>query len=122
MRADLLVKVPKNPEQTVRHWRRYGPYVDYIREFREFVALNARLGHTPEIFPREFGFVATDRGLGLVVEKFSDNAGNLAPTVRRQIIEAGLDKELEAMCDRLFDTLLRTEAVVSDITPKIIVS
>ena len=64
--------------------RRIGVFSVLHRELREVLSLHARLSGRGVSWPvaRIFGFVETDIGLGIVVEKITGPGGKLAPTVR----------------------------------------
>src|SRR5438093_1306416 len=87
---DLLIKVVR-PEAIAARWGgakrwykrvpRALHYTGYVRELKEYIAIQAR---TPESNPpiaRMVGIVPTDMGLGLVSEKVRDDAGAPGPTL-----------------------------------------
>ena len=89
---DLLVKVVRADAITARwggakRWYKRIPralhYTGYVRELKEYIAIQARSpGANPPI-ARMVGIVPTDLGLGLVSEKVRDDHGAPGPTLAK---------------------------------------
>jgi hypothetical protein len=62
--------------------RRHGLYVTWMRELEHYFSVTIRLGYRPTFFQEYRGVTDTDLGLGMVVVKETDQAGNLAPTLQ----------------------------------------
>lgn len=102
MRPDLIAPDGSMLESRwYKRKRRFGPYRTFARDIAEYVA--ARSTGTFESLPlaRVFGFVETDLGFGLVVEKIRGADGGLAPTlmaiVQRGATWNGMLDELDAL-------------------------
>lgn len=128
--AGALIKVarpdrPKEPSAVKRYfserstWRH--PYIPYVREITEQLALRARAPADQRFFARVLGFVDTDLGLGLVVEKLARGDGKLAPDLASLLKTGGMTPELRAQVGAFCEALLRCELVVSDLHPHNIV-
>lgn len=124
-RDDALVKVIRADTQHARtqgarNWlKRRGRtrhHAVFLREIREYLALRAR---APGIAPIShiFGFVQTDAGLGLVVERLHGEDGALAPTLVELYGRHGDAPWLREGIDALFDALRDHHVVVSDVNP-----
>lgn len=89
---ELLIKVLR-PEAIVARWggaRRWYKripralhYTGYVRELKEYIAIQARAPESDPPIARMVGVVATDLGLGLVSEKVRDENGAPGPTLAR---------------------------------------
>jgi len=89
---DLLVKVVR-PEAIAARWggaRRWYKripralhYTGYVRELKEYIAIQARTPQGNPPIARMVGIVHTDMGLGLVSEKVRDNDGAAGPTLAK---------------------------------------
>jgi hypothetical protein len=124
-REDWVVKVMRKDAVEARwggarRWYKRLPrarhYASYVRELKEYIALQAR--HPGAIAPiaRPRGIVETDLGLGLVMERIRGTNGGLAPTLLQLLREQGgmtalLDEELAL----LFSGLQSHEIIVGDL-------
>jgi len=89
---DLLIKVIR-PEAIVARWggaRRWYKripralhYTGYVRELKEYIAIQARTRDGNPPIARMVGIVHTDLGLGLVSEKVRDDSGAPGPTLAK---------------------------------------
>jgi hypothetical protein len=90
--SDLLIKVVR-PEAIAARWggaRRWYKripralhYTGYVRELKEYIAIQARTPHGNPPIARMVGVVHTDMGLGLVSEKVRDDHGAAGPTLAK---------------------------------------
>ena len=89
---DLLIKVVR-PEAIAARWggaRRWYKripralhYTGYVRELKEYIAIQARSPQNNPPIARMVGIVHTDMGLGLVSEKVRDGNGLPGPTLAK---------------------------------------
>lgn len=89
---DLLIKVVR-PEAIAARWggaRRWYKripralhYTGYVRELKEYIAIQARTPNGNPPIARMVGIVDTDVGLGLVSEKVRDDSGAAGPTLAK---------------------------------------
>ncbi|WP_170386909.1 YrbL family protein [Ruegeria atlantica] len=123
----LIVKVPQpgtfddhghipNTNRIERRFRRATMYKGFVREFREYLELKARVQQPGVQLPicEVHGTVPTDLGLGLVYERISDPDGNLPPTLRQMIDEGHLASWHLTLLHTFFDTLIDNHVVVSN--------
>jgi hypothetical protein len=125
LHADLLVKTIR-AEAIARRWDAPGRwikrmprarhYVGFVRELKEYIALQARAPHGSPPIARITGIVETDLGLGLVCEKVVTPDGSLAPSLhaiyRRN---GGASEWTDVALDRLLEELLRDNVIVGDL-------
>src|SRR5262245_35090269 len=124
--SELLIKVAvpavSNKEEgkvnNLLHEQRYGAYVGWVREIREYLALRSRLRGHPPWLQRLIGFVETDFGVGLVVGKVHDGKGALAPTLQQTVAKTGLTSELRRAVHKLEQDLLDRNIIFGDPNPK----
>jgi hypothetical protein len=123
--SELLIKVARPDYKHHRKLKyllierqRYGPYIWWAREIREYLALRSRLRVHPPWLQRFIGFVETDLGLGLVVGKVHDGTGRLAPTLEQTVAETGLTLALRRKVDKLQRELLAHEVILGDAHPR----
>ena len=128
---DLLVKVMR-PEVVAgrygesgtwfRRNRRYGPYILFMREIREYVAACAsQKSGTASFVHKITGLVDTDLGLGLVMEAARDAEGHLAPTAAKLIFEGRYDDRAAAALERFLADILESNVVFADLHERNIV-
>lgn len=103
--------------------RRLGALMPTIRELREFLAFAAKPANRDQPWPiqRFWGFVDTDMGLGLIVEKLTAPDGSLAPTVERLIDERRFTPAHRAALAHLFEELARLHLCISSMHERNIV-
>ena len=71
-------------QKRFKHWRPVGRYLVFNREVHEYFRLKNRTFFEPETnlpIPTIYGFADTSNGLGMLIEKVSDQNGGLAPTM-----------------------------------------
>jgi hypothetical protein len=92
--------------------RRTGYYHVYFREIKEYIAIKAKYAKHPPWLQRIDGFIDTDRGLGMVVEKLKNRKGQLAQNLKYIITENGLSPRIRKQLDRFVQSIRRYENVV----------
>ena len=121
---DYLIKVMR-PDAVASRWGagsrwykrlpRTQHYIGYVREIKEYVAMQARLRARSAPIARMVGIVETDFGLGLISEKVRDEHGALAPTLAALYArENGFTPFIERELARFFDDLLDCNVIVGD--------
>jgi hypothetical protein len=125
--ADLLIKTIR-AEALARRWDAPGRwlkrlprarhYSGFVRELKEYIAIQARSpGGIPPI-ARMTGIVETDLGLGLVSEKVIAPDGAIAASLHTLYLRHGGATEwTDAALDRLLADLLRYNVIVGDLHP-----
>ncbi|OZI33879.1 hypothetical protein CAL29_09865 [Bordetella genomosp. 10] len=104
-------------------FQREGAYSAYIHELAEYAAAhNAAAGRWQIPMARVVGLAETSQGLGVLVEKISDGAGGLAPTVEDVVKRDGyLAPELTRQLAFFFDSLADHHIILNDISARNIV-
>jgi len=115
--------VHKKQRRKFKFRRRIGAYSVLHRELREVLSLHARLRGREVNWPvaRIFGFVETDTGLGILVEKMTGPDGKLAPTVRDLVRNGQFSPLHRRKLIEFFDALERFHICVHDVHLKNIV-
>lgn len=121
--AALLVKVIRG-DSVEERWHqapwyrrraRSGPYRDFVREFKEYVASLYYGDYASTPLPRIVGLEQTDLGLGQVVEKVSAADGALAPTLDAWVRRDGFTPAMQAALDDLLQRLLSHNVIAADL-------
>lgn len=121
--AQLLVKVIRSDSIEAR-WQeapwyrrraRSGPYRDFVREFKEYVASIHQGGWADTPLPRILGVEPTDLGLGQLVEKVCADDGTLAPTLDAWVRREGFTDATAAALDDLLARLLSHNVIAADL-------
>lgn len=97
--------------------RKHGLYTTWMRELEHYFAVRVRLARHPEFLQHYHGVVDTDLGLGMVVGKVTDRAGNIAPPLGQVIKERGFTADMRA---KLLEMLRQTNELgisTNDISP-----
>jgi hypothetical protein len=81
--------------------RRHGFYTTWHRELEHYFSVCLRLGYRPHFLQEYHGIIDTDVGLGLIVNRITDRAGNLAPTLADVVTKTGLTDDLLAKVEEL---------------------
>ncbi len=121
---DYVIKVMRNDAVQARwggrlRWYKRLPrpqhYIGYVREIKEYVAMQARLEGRNAPIARMIGLVETDFGLGLVSEKVRDGDGAMAPTLAALYErENGFSAFIEDGLAEFFRELIKSNVVVGD--------
>lgn len=101
---------------------RYRYYQVFHREIETYLAIKAKNVEHPYWLRRIDGFVDTDLGLGMVVEKLTDRDGKLAPTLPRMIAEGRFTDEIRNQFEMLLQAVSKCEGVtIARLRPKDVV-
>jgi hypothetical protein len=97
--------------------RRFGLYNAWVRELKTYIELRSRSpdGQCPEFVQRHYGLTDTDLGIGLLVGKVKDRAGNLAPPLSKVVQQHGFTEELRKKFADLQTKIEALNIVTSDI-------
>lgn len=121
----LLIKTLR-PEALARRWDAPGQwrkrlprarqYNAFVRELKEFIALQARMPNEIPPIARVIGVVETDLGLGMVSEKVVDATGAMATSVHSLYRQhGGAPPWIDAAFEQLLEQLLRFNVLVGDL-------
>lgn len=101
----------------IRRKRLLGVYTGLARELKEFlVHLRRQRGMPGKLpFARPYGFVQTSQGLGFMVERISDRAGRLAPTLRDLRNRGAVGAVQMRALNEFFDRCKRDHVVLGDV-------
>jgi hypothetical protein len=122
---DLLIKVMT--KRASRRWttkmgvkvrRRFGIYTDFAREITELLATRSRHAAHPPMLERVVGFVDTDFGLGLIVEKVRGRDGTLARSLHDIVWREGLSDALRERIEELRHGITDAEIITGDMNKK----
>lgn len=94
-----------------------GPYRNFLRVYQSYldaVMQAGRIGRPPPL-PQLRGFVQTDRGLGLVIQKIRSADGQMAPTLKRLRREGALEPEVIQALNRFACDLYAFNIVATDL-------
>lgn len=106
-----------------RRFRLATMYNGFLREFRQYLELKARLQEPGVTLPicEVHGTIPTDLGLGLVYERISDPDGSLPPTLKEMMAASRLEPWHLSLLHGFFDALIEYHVVVSNKNPNNIV-
>ncbi|WP_052097112.1 PhoP regulatory network YrbL family protein [Achromobacter sp. RTa] len=100
-----------------KQYQRESAYRVYLNEISEYVTTTTRPSGVWQVpMARILGLAQTTLGLGLVVEKICDEAGNIAPTVADLARQGKFDAALSEQLDEFFDDLADAHVVLHDIS------
>jgi len=100
-----------------KQYQRESAYRVYLNEISEYVTTTTRPSGVWQVpMARILGLAQTTLGLGLVVEKICDEAGNIAPTVADLARQGRFDAALSEQLDEFFDDLADAHVVLHDIS------
>ena len=125
--ADLLIKVIPAaaiaqrwdaPGRWLKRLPRARQYSGFVRELKEYIAIQARAPQGAAPIARMTGIVETDLGLGLVCEKVIAADSSLAPSLHAIYLRnSGAAARTDGALDRLLAELLRYNVIVGDLHP-----
>lgn len=101
--------------------RRFGTFKTAYMEYEEYMAALARTGALPSFLPMMLGFVGTNLGVGMIVERVNGPDGNLAPKLTAYTAKHGLNDALKAEVNAFVDQVIAAEVVAFDLTGRNIV-
>ena len=117
MRARAIYLEARPFKRWYKQYQRESAYRVYLNEISEYVTTTTRPSGVWQVpMARIVGVAQTSLGLGLVVEKITDEAGNMAPTVTDLAMKGLLDDALKAQLDAFFDDLADAHVVVHDMS------
>ena len=96
----------------------YGAFASWQREVSEYCRIMNRIGQLPDFIAGYHGFVMTNLGVGLVVERIGDPDGQLAPSIDTVAATQDHGLDLRSMIDTFFSELTRSGGVASDLNPR----
>lgn len=128
-RGHLLVKVVraagKAEASPDRRWsgvlRRYGIYTPYVREMKEYLAAYVRFSGCPPHIQQCYGFVETNFGLGMVVEKLCGADGELAPNMAKILKAQGIDSRIWGLYEAFHEAVRKHQLIINDMHPSNVV-
>ena len=116
LRPQAVARRYDAPGRWLKRLPRARQYTGFVRELKEYMALQARAPGGIAPVARMVGIVETDLGIGLVSEKIVDATGAMAPslhTIYRQ--NGGASEWTDAALDKLLEELLRFNVIVGDL-------
>jgi len=117
MRARAIYLEARPFKRWYKQYQRESAYRVYLNEISEYVTTTTRPSGVWQVpMARIVGVAQTSLGLGLVVEKITDEAGNMAPTVTDLAKKGLVDDALKAQLDEFFDDLADAHDVVHDMS------
>lgn len=118
MRARAIYLEARPFKRWYKQYQRESAYRVYLNEISEYVTSTTRPSGIWQVpMARIVGVAQTSLGLGLLVEKITDDAGNIAPTVRDLANAGKLDEQLSMQLDELFKDLADAHVVLHDVSP-----
>lgn len=100
-----------------KQYQRESAYRVYLNEISEYVTTTTRPSGVWQVpMARIVGVAQTTLGLGLLVEKIADEAGNMAPTVKQLASQGRFDAALGTQLDAFFEQLAEAHVVVHDVS------
>lgn len=118
MRARAVYLESRPFKRWYKQYQRESAYRVYLNEISEYVTTTTRPSGVWQVpMARIVGVAQTSLGLGLLVEKITDAAGNMAPTVADLARQGLLDDALKAQLDEFFEDLADAHVVVHDMSP-----
>ena len=102
-----------------KQFQRESAYRVYLNELSEYVTTTTMPSGVWNVpMARVVGLAQTTLGLGQLVEKITDENGDLAPTLAQVIARDGISLALSAQLDAFFDDLIDAHIVISDLSAK----
>lgn len=100
-----------------KQYQRESAYRVYLNEITEYVTTTTRPSGVWQVpMARILGVAQTTLGLGLLVEKITDEAGNIAPTVADLARQGKMDDTLSAQLDEFIEDLADAHVVLHDLS------
>jgi hypothetical protein len=107
----------KNFTRAYLNFIRVGPFIGFLRETREQLAVIAAEGKIPRRLQSIVGLVATDMGVGLVSRAVRDADGALAPNLTMLVEQDRFDATARQKLDEFCQWLLDSAVVIADLNP-----
>lgn len=102
-------------------FRRHGPFQEWYAELEEYITLVNRLQKIPDFVAGYHGFVQTNFGPGLVVERVALEDGTLGPTLKTYLRNNRSNVDIEKMVEDLLEKIFLNRLVLSDFSPNNVV-
>jgi len=115
MRPDAVAKRWNAPGRWHKRLSRTRHYSSFLRELKEYIAVQACHPGGDVPIARPCGIVETDLGLGLEMEKVLDAEGKLAPTLRDLLKRKAPVPWLDAELEKLFSDLQHFDVILGDL-------
>lgn len=101
-----------------KQYQRESAYRVYLNEITEYVTTTTRPSGVWQVpMARILGLAQTTLSLGLLVEKITDEIGNIAPTVADLARQGKMDEALSARLDEFVEDLADAHVVLHDLSP-----
>lgn len=117
MRARAIYLETRPLKRWYKQYQRESAYRVYLNELSEYITTTTRPSGVWQVpMARIVGVAQTSLGLGLLVEKITDGAGNIAPTVASLAKQGKVDARFFEQLDEFFDDLADAHVVLNDIS------
>lgn len=117
MRARAVYLEARPLKRWYKQFQRESAYRVYLNELSEYVTTTTRPSGVWQVpMARIVGVAQTSLGLGLLVEKITDAAGNIAPTVTDLAKQGLVDAKFFEQLDEFFDDLADAHVVLHDVS------
>ncbi|NMK49149.1 PhoP regulatory network YrbL family protein [Achromobacter sp. Bel] len=117
MRARAIYLEARPFKRWYKQYQRESAYRVYLNEISEYVTTTTRPSGVWQVpMARILGVAQTTLGLGLLVEKITDPAGNIAPTVADLAKQGKVDGRFFGQLDEFFADLADAHVVLHDVS------
>ncbi len=117
MRARAVYLEARPFKRWYKQYQRESAYRVYLNELAEYVTTTTRPSGVWQVpMARILGVAQTTLGLGLLVEKITDPAGNIAPTVADLAQQGLVDDVFFGQLDEFFADLADAHVVLHDVS------
>lgn len=117
MRARAVYLEARPFKRWYKQYQRESAYRVYLNELSEYVTTTTRPSGVWQVpMARILGVAQTTLGLGLLVEKITDPAGNIAPTVADLARQGLVDDVFFGQLDEFFADLADAHVVLHDVS------
>jgi len=117
MRARAVYLEARPFKRWYKQYQRESAYRVYLNELSEYVTTTTRPSGVWQVpMARILGVAQTTLGLGLLVEKITDAAGNIAPTVADLARQGLVDDVFFGQLDEFFADLADAHVVLHDVS------
>jgi hypothetical protein len=117
MRARAVYLEARPFKRWYKQYQRESAYRVYLNELSEYVTTTTRPSGVWQVpMARILGVAQTTLGLGLLVEKITDPAGNIAPTVADLARQGLVDDGFFGQLDEFFADLADAHVVLHDVS------
>lgn len=117
MRARAIYLEARPFKRWYKQYQRESAYRVYLNEISEYVTTTTRPSGVWQVpMARILGVAQTTLGLGLLVEKITDPAGDIAPTVADLARQGKVDDHFFEQLDEFFEDLADAHVVLHDVS------